>query len=277
MSQGTPSPFLPPLQALEWYVVVENGSLAGQRFSIGAAVPLTLGRDAGCTIRFDPNQERMVGRRHARLEARSDGLYLIDENSANGTFKEGQPVREVRLRHGDRFQLGGEVEGVQGPWIAIHMPVAVHVAPPAAEVATLISRPSRSNANLPTMPFRLASPAAPLEDTPPVPSVAAAATAQTAPRVGSPSLVPTSDVPSLPVPAAAAAEPKARVVLQKEFNDDAQDAAVATLPQPSPHRTELLRQIVGIVLLLLFSCALGVALGMRKSADPDSESAARSE
>lgn len=275
MSQGTPSPFLPPLQALEWYVVVETGSLAGQRFPIGgAAVPLTLGRDAGCTIRFDPNQERLVGRRHARLEARSDGLYLIDENSANGTFKEGQPVREVRLRHGDRFQLGGEVEGVQGPWIAIHMPVAVHVAPPAAEVATLISRPSRSNANLPTMPFRLAPPFAPLEHTPAVPSVAAASTA---PRVGSPSLAPQSDVPSLPVPAAAETEPKARVVPQKEFNNDAQDAAVSTPPQPNPHRTQLVRQIVGIVLLLFFSCALGVALGMRKSAEPDSESAARSE
>lgn len=241
-------------QPLEWFVVVDTGSLAGQRFPIRpAGGQLTLGRDASCTIKFDPEHERVVGRRHAHIELRSDGVYLVDDNSANGTFKEGQPVSEVRLQHGDRFQLGGEVEGAQGPWISIHLPVAVHVTPPASEGATLITRLSPpSRPGIPSAPL-IATHAAPE----PLPGFASQSMRQ-------PMALPTTPPPAYLQPAPSIAPPVAA------------PAAEVVDPQQSRRRDQLIRQIASIVLLLILACAVGVALGVRQDADGDAESDTRS-
>ncbi len=52
-----------------------------------------------------------VSRRHAKLEQRPDGLYLIDLGSTNGTFvnEDPQRVRERRLRRGDQFSIGDTI------------------------------------------------------------------------------------------------------------------------------------------------------------------------
>lgn len=268
MSQQVRSPLMQPRQpqSLEWFVVVETGSLAGQRFPIRTSGgPLTLGRDGKCTIQFDPEQERVVGRRHAHIEMRSDGVYLVDNNSANGTFKEGQPVSAVRLQHGDRFQLGGEVEGLEGPWIAIHMPVAVHVTPPRSDADTLIARspapslhvtqPGLSSAVSPSL-----AAVTPVASPPPqTPSSASQPYAYAAPA---PSVDPTTAFPAQAIASRRAPQPPAAEVLD---------------PQQTRRRDQLVRQIVGIALLLILACTVGVALGIRQGADGDAESAVRSE
>lgn len=245
-------------QSLEWYVMVDTGTLAGQRFPIRPAGGLlTLGRDATCTIKFDPEQERVVGRRHAHIELRSDGVYLVDDNSANGTFKEGQPVSEVRLQHGDRFQLGGEVEGAQGPWISIHLPVAVHVTPPASEGATLITR-----INPPSRPVIQSAPLAATHAAPEL-QVGFAS-----PSMRQPAALPILPSPGYlhPGPALAPPAPAPAAPLAAELVD----------PQQSRRRDQLIRQIASIVLLLILACAVGVALGVRQDADGDAESDSRS-
>lgn len=254
MSQATLSPLMQPreAQALEWYVIVDTGSLAGQRFPIRAAGGLlTLGRDASCTIKFDPEQERVVGRRHAHIELRPDGVYLVDDNSANGTFKEGQAVREVRLQHGDRFQLGGEVEGAQGPWISIHLPVAVHLTPPApapaGDGATLITR-----VNPPSRPPVPSAPLSPMHPAPELPLG----------LVSQPLRQPAVPPPAYVQPAAGLAAPVIAAPIAAEVVD----------PQQSRRRDQLIRQIASIILLLILACAAGVSLGVRQTSDQEAES-----
>ncbi len=47
-----------------------------------------------------------VGRRHALIEYRDYGFWLIDQGSVNGTFLNGERITgEVRLKHGDRIRL----------------------------------------------------------------------------------------------------------------------------------------------------------------------------
>ena len=254
MSQATLSPLMQPREAqtLDWYVMVDTGSLAGQRFPIRPAGRLlTLGRDASCAIKFDPEQERVVGRRHAHIEIRSDGVYLVDDNSANGTFKEGKSVSEVRLQHGDRFQLGGEVEGAQGPWISIHLPVAVHVTPPASEGATLVTRINPQS--------RPAIPSAPLVPTHAAPELPAGFALQ-------PIRQPIAPPPAYPPPAASLASPASAAPIAAEVVD----------PQQGRRRDQLIRQLASIVLLLILACAVGVAIGVRQDADQDAESDTRS-
>lgn len=235
-------------QSLDWYVMVDTGSLAGQRFPIRPASGLlTLGRDPSCTIRFDPEHERIVGRRHAHIELRPDGVYLVDDNSANGTFKDGQPVSEVRLHSGDRFQLGGEVEGAQGPWISIHLPVAVHITPPASEDATLVTRVS--------LPSR-----------PPVPSAPRIPTHAAPELPGSFAAQPVAPLPAYPLPSSSVAPPPSAAAPPPEVVD----------PQQSRRRDQLIRQVVSIVLLLILACAVGVALGVRQDVDGDGEADTRS-
>lgn len=74
-----------------------------------ASVPVTarrllIGRGEESDV-FLPDS--MLSRRHAEVERRDDGCYLIDLGSTNGTFLNGERIiGERRLRHGDLIALG---------------------------------------------------------------------------------------------------------------------------------------------------------------------------
>ena len=65
-------------------------------------LPVTLGRHQDNTIQFEAQK---VSRWHARLEMQGDEVVLID-NSANGTFVNGQPVGRTALENGDEIEIG---------------------------------------------------------------------------------------------------------------------------------------------------------------------------
>lgn len=54
-------------------------------------------------------EERGVSREHARLEVKGGKLFLIDLNSTNGTYIDGeriQPMQPYEVRSGDEFLVG---------------------------------------------------------------------------------------------------------------------------------------------------------------------------
>lgn len=79
----------------------------GRRYLLSlSAVAIGRGRDNDIVLPSD-----CVSRRHAKLEQRPDGLYLVDLESTNGTFvnEDAQRVRERRLRRGDQFSIGDTI------------------------------------------------------------------------------------------------------------------------------------------------------------------------
>lgn len=219
-------------------LVVESGSLLGQRFPLPQAPgALLLGRERICNVRFDPDRDRLVGRTHARIEVRQDGLYLVDLNSANGTFREdGVAVRgAIPLTSGMRFQLGGE----GGPWLSIQIssPIqALHVSPPQSQVQTLISRPTEQPVivHLPSQG-----------------SLTAAA---------------------IPVPALRQPQREPEPVVASVI-----PPPVLVDPVVAEHRKLFWRQVMLISALLLSACVLGVLFGLRDGGAGSVESGGNAE
>lgn len=86
-------------------IIVQNGHLAGRRLELSEGF-LTIGRAAACDLVFDPNAENMVSAKHAYIETKPDGFYLVDSRSTNGTFVNGERIRVARLNSGDTVQFG---------------------------------------------------------------------------------------------------------------------------------------------------------------------------
>ncbi len=87
-------------------LIVIKGTDEGKQFDLNGDV-LTVGRDAGNRIRLHDTE---VSRRHAEFTPTKDGSYrLLDSGSANGTFVNGQSIRDVQLQTGDQVQIGQTV------------------------------------------------------------------------------------------------------------------------------------------------------------------------
>ncbi|MGH9935540.1 MAG: PrsW family glutamic-type intramembrane protease [Blastocatellia bacterium] len=86
-------------------LIIQSGSLAERQFQLeqGEASSLLIGRGAESAVRFT---EPSVSSRHALIVADGGAFYLLDQNSANGTFLNESRVSEAELRHGDVIGLG---------------------------------------------------------------------------------------------------------------------------------------------------------------------------
>ncbi|WP_449406612.1 FhaA domain-containing protein [Nocardiopsis trehalosi] len=73
-----------------------------QSFELNAQVTM-LGRGTDCDLRLVDNG---VSRHHAEIRIDGDEAALIDLNSTNGTFVNGQQVKRARLVDGTRISLG---------------------------------------------------------------------------------------------------------------------------------------------------------------------------
>jgi len=86
-------------------LTMQTGSLANRSYELTEGF-LTVGRGENCAVRLDPQTERIASKQHAYLEAKSDGFYLIDNQSTNGTFLNDQKIQVAKLNSGDRLQFG---------------------------------------------------------------------------------------------------------------------------------------------------------------------------
>jgi two-component system cell cycle response regulator len=80
-----------------------TGVEAGRVYGIEADETV-LGRGHGCRVRIE---DTALSRRHCRILKREGGYLIEDLGSTNGTFVDGEPVREARrLEDGGRIQMG---------------------------------------------------------------------------------------------------------------------------------------------------------------------------
>lgn len=73
--------------------------------AIDVATAIVVGRDAESGIRLDGDE--FASARHARIEPRSDGVWVEDLGSTNGTFVNGARITSPRvLSKGDALRIG---------------------------------------------------------------------------------------------------------------------------------------------------------------------------
>ena len=96
-------------------------------------IPLTkgmtmIGRVASNDVVLD---EQGVSRQHARIKADSDGYWLFDSGSRNGTFVNDERLGGTpqRLRHLDRIRLSGKT-AVFWVFLESQATIGVSTAPP---------------------------------------------------------------------------------------------------------------------------------------------------
>ena len=103
----------PQEQAL---LIVLSGPRLGTRSVLGEKA-VEIGRSPACHLQLDSDS---VSRRHARIEWNDQSHHLFDLGSTNGTFLNGDRVKEGVLKDGDRvgigklqlkYVAGGNIEG----------------------------------------------------------------------------------------------------------------------------------------------------------------------
>jgi diguanylate cyclase (GGDEF)-like protein len=83
--------------------IYPTGPAMGRRYPLGVE-SLLMGRGDDSDVRIHDNS---VSRRHARIEPASDGYYVCDLQSTNGTFvNDAQVDGPARLRDGDYVRVG---------------------------------------------------------------------------------------------------------------------------------------------------------------------------
>jgi pSer/pThr/pTyr-binding forkhead associated (FHA) protein len=93
-----------PAQAGRLVVVTSPSLERGQAFETGP-VPLTIGRAPGNDAVLEGDD--FASARHARVEARRDGVWILDLGSTNGTWVNGERMDgRRRLRAGDVVRIG---------------------------------------------------------------------------------------------------------------------------------------------------------------------------
>ncbi|MCB9556979.1 MAG: DUF4388 domain-containing protein [Deltaproteobacteria bacterium] len=78
----------------------------------GGEFPLKIGREIVIGRSSDLDMvlvEDMVSRKHAKISAEEDQIVIQDLGSTNGTFVNGEKVKRVRLREGDRILIGTSI------------------------------------------------------------------------------------------------------------------------------------------------------------------------
>jgi len=248
------------MAAVAGSLLVESGALRGQRFLLPLPPSsLILGRDAACSICFPSSAEadRLMGRRHAQVDTRTNGVFLVDLNSANGTLVQLldgriQPlVGELQLQNGMRIALGGE----DGTWIGVQI---VEDADTDASEPMTVRLPSAPTPSLGEAVHRPPSVPPPLQTS--------ATLSQPAPPAFADHLAPPPPI-GHGYAASESQSAQGRPVSPRPRNNEerapVEAASVVQDQELRRHRLLLFRQIAAILAIVLLGCVIGVVLGIR--------------
>jgi signal transduction histidine kinase/pSer/pThr/pTyr-binding forkhead associated (FHA) protein len=81
---------------------VIQGRDQGTRFRLDSET-ITLGRGVSNEVQLHDTE---ISREHAEIKRRGSAMFIRDLGSSNGTFVNGQPVKEHELKTGEQLQLG---------------------------------------------------------------------------------------------------------------------------------------------------------------------------
>lgn len=166
-SSGAAAPSAPAVK-VDWSLTALGGELKGKSFPIHGII--TLGRSNKCEININ---DEYMSRRHAELSIKGGVLRIIDLDSSNGTYVNGQKVAEKALKPGDRIAFDQNIFLVVGPsnvkvededdgdeatvFRAAPAPVAAAAAPEAPRVK--IPAAEKLRESLAQTPGKVAAPA----------------------------------------------------------------------------------------------------------------------
>lgn len=107
-----------PSSTPQWSLIAYSSWLSGQEFPLNgpAGNSITLGRGSDCDVVFTGTH---LSRRHAKITISHDVLDVIDLDSVNGTYVNGDRVKESRLKPGDQLRLDTYSFCVFGPGIQL--------------------------------------------------------------------------------------------------------------------------------------------------------------
>jgi ABC-type multidrug transport system ATPase subunit len=124
-----------------------------------------IGRDPRCELAFDPATDLQVSGRHAEVTF-AGGAYQLRDQSTNGTFVNGQQVKNAVLRDGDTIQLGAGGPQIRFGVIATaeaQRPVAPTRRPPEQEQPPVQPRVRQPVVGPVPQPAQPAQPAQPVQ------------------------------------------------------------------------------------------------------------------
>ncbi len=81
---------------------VIRGIDQGTRFELEGPM-IRIGREASNNIQLHDTE---VSRHHAEIRRLEDDITISDANSSNGTYVNGQRIKQCRLNSGDQLQMG---------------------------------------------------------------------------------------------------------------------------------------------------------------------------
>src|SRR5437867_4531118 len=115
-----------------------EGPVAGKRVSI-SATRTAFGRSKSCDVCL-ADAEKSISRHHFFVEREADKFYLIDNNSVNGTWLNGQKITRAELSDGDQIRVG--------PHLIRFALTKTEALPIASVSATEAARPSQETISL---------------------------------------------------------------------------------------------------------------------------------
>lgn len=83
-----------------------SGKYQGGEFPLKPEQPLVIGRSSDLDMVL---VEDMVSRKHAKISWQAGRLTIEDLGSTNGTFVNGEKVRQAKLKEGDRILIGTSI------------------------------------------------------------------------------------------------------------------------------------------------------------------------
>ncbi len=93
--------------------VTRLGGFERGKKTVHTSLPVTIGADPGCDIRFDPTWDKTVSPRHCAVFHNAGQWWVEDSGSREGTFLNSQKVTRSPLPPGSVLYLGKDGPGVR--------------------------------------------------------------------------------------------------------------------------------------------------------------------